>query len=119
MPFRARGATDPMLFALAAVAFPPIEGFLFTLLYDTPDRPVLMLALSEEVLWSARCRFSINLCSSSALAVRRFSSWYSSTGLVAIPVMPPAMSTAVDMTAEAPPLIGSHLVVSMLRGLDW
>jgi hypothetical protein len=33
--------------------------------------------------------------------------------------MPPAMSTAVDITAEAPPLIGSHLVTSMFKGLDW
>jgi len=108
-----------MLFAPAAAAFPPIEGCLFALLDDTPDRLVLMLALSEEVLQSACRRFSTNLWSSSALACRRFPSWYSSTGLVAIPVMPPAMSTAVDITAEAPPLIGSHLVVSMLRGLDW
>jgi hypothetical protein len=119
MPFRARGATDPMLFALAAVAFPPIEGFLFALLDDMPDRPVLMLALSLEVLQSACCRFSMNFWSSAALACRRLPSWYSSTGLVAIPVMPPAMSAAVDITAEAPPLIGSHLVASMLRGLDW
>jgi hypothetical protein len=108
-----------MLFALAAAAWPLIEDCLFGFLDDAPDRPVLMLALSAGVLRSACCRFSTNFWSSSALACRRLPSWYSSTGLVAIPVMPLAMSTEVDIKAEAPPLTGSHLVASMFKGLDW
>jgi len=111
-----------MLFALAAAALPPREESWSVLrdVDDVPDRPVRKLALSvEEAFKRACCRLSTKACSSFALARRRASSWYSSTGRVAIPVMPPAMSTAVDSTAEAPPLIGSHLVVSTAKGLDW
>ena len=108
-----------MLFAPAAAALPPADGWLFGSLRLLLERPVLTLALSLLLLESA-CRLAFtNFWSSSALAWRRFSSWYSSMGLVTMPVMQPAMSTAVDVTAEAPPLMGSHLVTSIVRGFDW
>jgi hypothetical protein len=51
---------------------------------------------------------------------RRRCSWrYSPTGLVTMPVIESAMSTAVAMTAEAPPDMGSHRVTWMVIGFVW